>query len=78
MAKENNTLRYRGRSVNPKTFKVDGKDLRRLVGFCCDCGCCLRGRSAIPTPEPYQADVHNDNTPVVQCEDCATEHAADI
>lgn len=73
-----NKLYYRGRSVNLETFKVGRKDLRRLIGFCCDCGCCLRGRAAVPNPDPYQADVCNDNTPVVQCSYCASEAAAEI
>jgi len=76
--KEISTLYYRGQSINPKTFNKDGKDLRRLVGFCYDCGRCLRGRLAIPAPDPYQADINNDETPVVQCENCAAETAEDI
>lgn len=72
------TLHYRGRTTNPKTFKMNHKDLRRLIGYCYRCGCCLRGRAAIPTADPYQADIHNDNTPVVQCENCMAEAADDI
>lgn len=71
-------LRYRHRIVNPRTFNVGRKDLRRLVGYCCGCGCRLQGRSAIPASDPYQADVYDDNTPVVQCDRCAAEAAADI
>jgi len=71
-------LYYRGRTTNPKTFKEKSKDLRRLIGYCYQCGCCLRGRTAIPAPDPYQADINNDDTPVVQCESCETQSAQDI
>lgn len=72
------TLRYRGQTVDPKIFKIGRKDLRKLVGYCYNCGCCLRGRLAIPTSDPYQADVHGDETPVVQCESCAADAAEEI
>lgn len=65
-------LYYKGHKVRPETFKVAGKDLRKLVGCCCDCGKTLRGRAAVPAPEPFRVEIFDDNTPVVQCEPCAT------
>ena len=71
-------LRYKGRRVNPQNFNPAGKDLRRLVGKCQTCGCILRGKAAIPSPDGYDYDMNNDSTPVVQCEDCNSERAQDI
>jgi hypothetical protein len=71
-------LRYKGPRVNPQNFNPAGKDLRRLVGKCQTCGCILRGKAAIPSPDGYDYDMNNDSTPVVQCEDCNSERAQDI
>jgi hypothetical protein len=70
-------LKYRGRKVNPETFAVKKPDLRRLVGRCY-CGVILRGEAALPQADPFASDVHHDNTPVVQCDDCRAESAAGI
>ena len=64
------TLTYKGRRVDPARFRVQGKDLRRLVGRCCDCGVVLRGRAASPEADPYSAEINEDETPVVQCPEC--------
>lgn len=45
------------------------------------CRCCrsdLVGEAAIPKPDPYAWDIHNDKTPVLQCDHCAEESARDI
>ena len=75
---EKGELYYRDRNIDPSTFKLGCKDLRRLVGYCRDCGCCLRGRSAIPAPDPFREDVCGDDTPVVQCDSCAKDSAFEI
>lgn len=71
-------LIYASRRVNPDRFRVKNKDMRRLVGYCCNCGKTLRGWTAVPAPDPFANDVYNDNTPVVQCEDCRAESADGI
>ena len=71
-------LLYDGRKVNPAKFKEDSKDLRKLVGRCSSCGCTLRGKLAIPTTDSYSADVHNDHTLIVQCDECDHRSAQDI
>ncbi len=71
-------LKYKGRRVNPATFKVQGKDLRRLVGKCLSCGCTLQGTAATPRPDAYNSDVYGDETPVVQCALCNELSAANI
>jgi hypothetical protein len=71
-------LRYKGRRVNPETFKTKGKDLRRLVGRCQSCGCILRGAAAIPTHDSYEGEINDNYTPVVQCTDCNDSSAEDI
>jgi len=71
-------LIYAGRRVNSDRFRVKNKDFRRLVGYCCMCGRRLRGRAAIPKPDPFAYDVHDDDTPVVQCESCCQERADEI
>lgn len=71
-------LRYQGRRTNPTKFKAEGKDLRRLAGCCRDCGAILRGRAAIPAPDPYAYDVNNDPTPVVQCQACSTASGMEV
>ena len=72
------TLYYRGRRVDPVTFVLGRKDARCLKGFCQTCGCLLRGNKAIPRPDSYLSDLDNDMTPVVQCEDCDCERAAEL
>ena len=71
-------LSYRGRRVNPETFKQRGKDLRRLVGKCMTCGRTLRGSDAIPAVDSYNYDINDDSTLVVQCCECNSERAQDI
>ena len=71
-------LRYKGRRVNPQNFDSAGKDLRRLVGKCQTCGCTIRGKAAVPSPDGYNSDLNGDYTPVVQCEDCNSERAQDL
>jgi hypothetical protein len=65
-------LRYKGHNVNPATFKRQRPDLRRLVGRC-SCGVVVRGKEALPQPDPYSSEIYGNNTPVVQCDDCRTE-----
>jgi hypothetical protein len=71
-------LRYKGRRVNPETFKAEGRDLRRLVGRCRECGCLLRGIAAIPAPDGYNSDLNHDATLVVQCGDCDSRRCEDL
>lgn len=71
-------LRYKGRRTNPETFDPIGKDLRRLVGKCQMCGCILRGKAAVPSPDGYNSDLNNDHTPVVQCEFCDSQRCEDL
>ncbi len=71
-------LRYKGRRTSPETFKPAGKDLRRLVACCRDCGCIMRGRAAIPEADGYSSDLNGDNTPVVQCEDCNSKRCEEL
>ncbi len=71
-------LRYKGRRTNPEKFDPTGKDLRRLVGKCRDCGCILRGKAAVPSPDGYASEICNDYTPVVQCEFCNSQRAQEI
>jgi hypothetical protein len=70
-------LTYRGRRVNPATFKVRRKDLRRLVGMC-HCGRTLRGLAAIPMIDLHISDINHDPTPRVQCGECRYKSAQDI
>lgn len=70
-------LYYKGRKVDPAKFKAKGRDLHRLKGVC-GCGAELRGRAAIPRPDPYQDDVFGDKTPDVECEDCLYESMLSI
>ena len=62
-------LVYDSKKINPKTFDSKNKDLRKLVGYCL-CGKCIRGREAVPHPDPYSYQIYEDNTPIVQCENC--------
>lgn len=70
-------LAYGGRRINPATHKFPVKDLRRLVGRC-SCGKALRGIAAIPAPDPFANDVHDDPTPVVQCRDCIDNSSDEV
>ena len=70
-------LRYKDRKVDPATFNPEGKDLRRLVGRCRDCGKVLRGVEAVPMIDSYASDIDEDYTPVVQCEPCDLDRAQD-
>ena len=67
-----NELYYKGHKVRPETFRIQGKDLRKLVGCCRGCGKTLRGGAAVPAPDPFRSEIHDDNTPVVQCDPCNT------
>ncbi len=62
-------LIYDSKKANPKTFNPKNKDLRKLVGRC-HCGKRIRGKEAVPHPDPFDSEIDDDNTPIVQCEDC--------
>ncbi len=65
-------LVYNSRKVNPKTFDPEDKDLRKLVGHCF-CGRIIRGNEAIPHADPFESEIHQNNTPIVQCKTCDYE-----
>ncbi len=70
-------LIYNSRKVNPKTFDPEGKDLRSLVGQCF-CGKTIRGQEAIPHPDPYESEINDDDTFIVQCETCEEAMSEEI
>jgi hypothetical protein len=45
---------------------------------CCRCGKLVYGKEAIPSPDPYQAEINDDDTPVVECNDCRENSLDDI
>ena len=63
-------LKYDSRKIDPKTFDPEGKDLRKLVGFCSYCDKSIRGKEAIPHSDPYDSEIDGDYTLVVQCKTC--------
>ena len=62
-------LIYDSEPVNPETFDPEGKDLRSLVGQCA-CGKTIRGHEAIPHTDPYETEINDDLTLIVQCSLC--------
>ncbi len=62
-------LVYDSKEVNLETFDSKGKDLSKLVGSC-KCGKVIRGREAIPHRDPYNFEINDDFTLIVQCETC--------
>jgi len=70
-------LRYKGRKVDPKTFKAEKKDLEQLVGWC-GCGKRITGIEAVPHPDPFQSEINCDQTPVVQCGECDCDSSWEI
>ncbi len=70
-------LIYDSEPINPETFDPEGKDLRSLVGQCA-CGKTVRGREAIPHSDPYDSEINENYTLIVQCESCEYESGQDI
>lgn len=77
--KHKGDLCYEGRKVDPTAWKV-GKatDLSHLVGCCCECGKVVRGREAVPSPDPFAEEIHENMTPVVECDVCRDESRQEI
>ena len=70
-------LVYDSESVNPETFNPEGKDLRSLVGQCA-CGKTVRGHEAVPHADPYESEINDDETFIVQCSLCEEEMSEEI
>jgi hypothetical protein len=63
-------LGYAGVPQDPARFRVQDKDLRRIIGRCRNCGRIISGSEAIPAPEPFHLRISGDETLVVQCYRC--------
>lgn len=44
---------------------------------CSLCGTPLTAEEMIPSPDPYMAEIHNDQTPVLMCAKCREERHLD-
>ncbi len=71
-------LMYDGERVDTETFFAEGKDLLLLVGKCIQCLKIIHGSEALPEADPYAEEIYDDNTPIVQCNECRAESVMDI
>ncbi len=71
-------LMYDGERVDAETFSAEGKNLSLLIGRCSQCSKLIYGSDALPEPDPFAEEIHDDTTPVVQCNECKVESALDI
>lgn len=75
---EKGELAYLGYEADPAAFRCVWIDLRDLEGCCRDCGALLIGVDAIPIADPFDANIADDDTPVVLCPACYYKSAMQL